>query len=132
MMALMKMWKAKVRKIKIETYTLYLASKHPMTPWYAKIFVVAIVAYVFSPIDLIPDFIPILGYLDELIIVPLGIIVALKMIPKPVLLECRGKAQTIMNQGRPKNWFAAVIIIAIWIILAVLIINIIVRKMLKK
>ena len=80
------------------------------------------VGYAFSPIDLIPDFIPVLGYLDDLVLIPLGVAVALKMIPKTVLEECREKAQEIMRQGRPVNRMAAVVVIAIWLFLAALVI----------
>ena len=69
-------WKARARQLEIETYALYLAYRHPKVPWYAKVFAACVVGYLFSPIDLIPDFIPVLGYLDDLILVPLGIFLA--------------------------------------------------------
>ena len=106
--------------LKSETYTLYLAYKDPRTPWYAKIFTGLVVAYAFSPIDLIPDFIPILGYLDDLILVPLGISLALKMIPQEVMAECRQRAQEEMSAGKPVNWAAAIVIILVWVGLAIL------------
>jgi len=84
--------RARVVHLKKETHALYLASRHPRTPWYAKAFIAAVVAYAVSPIDLIPDFIPVLGYLDDLVLVPLGIAVALRMIPPPVMAECRVRA----------------------------------------
>jgi uncharacterized membrane protein YkvA (DUF1232 family) len=111
-------WKQWVKKLKIEIYAIYLAYKDPRVPWYARIFAACVVGYAFSPIDLIPDPIPILGYLDDLILVPLGIVLALKMIPKEVLVECREKAQKTMLQGKPVNRIAAIVIIAIWAILA--------------
>lgn len=115
------MWKESVRKLKAETYALYLAYKHPQTPWYAKVFTGLVVAYALSPIDLVPDFIPILGYLDDLILVPLGIVFALKLIPTQVMTECRTQAQIALQQeGKPVFWFAPVVIIAIWIGLAAL------------
>lgn len=117
----MERWKSQVRKLKVETYTLYLAYKDPRVPWHAKVFAACVVGYAFSPIDLIPDFIPILGYLDDLILIPLGIALALKMIPKIVLEECRVKAQKTLNQDKPINWVAGGIIIAIWLLLAALI-----------
>lgn len=113
-------WKKRVRHLKIEVYTLYLAYKDPRVPWYAKIFAACVIGYAFSPIDLIPDPIPILGYLDDLILVPLGILLALKMIPKEVLVECREQAQKIMLQGKPVNRMAAVVIVAVWAVLAAL------------
>ncbi len=119
-------WKHRSRQLKIETYTLYLAYKDPRTPWYAKIFAACVVGYAFSPIDLIPDPIPILGYLDDLILIPIGVVLALKMIPSPVLVESREKAQVLINQGKPINRIAAGIIIGIWLVLAVLIIGFII------
>lgn len=77
------------------------------------------VSYAFSPIDLIPDFIPVLGYLDDLIIVPLGITLALKMIPQEVIQDCRNKAEEIRKNGKPKNWVAGALFMLVWILLAV-------------
>lgn len=81
---------------------------------YAKIFTACVVAYAFSPIDLIPDFIPILGYLDDIILVPLGIMLALKMLPKNVLDESTIKAEKMMNLDKPKNWIVGGLILLIW------------------
>lgn len=113
-------WKQRVRQLKKETYALYLACKDSRVPWYARVFAGLVVAYVFSPIDLIPDVIPILGYLDDLILVPLGIILVLKMIPPAVLAECRQKAEAVMGEGKPTNWIAAGVIVAIWLFLGIL------------
>src|SRR5947208_12421297 len=93
--------KKRARHLKTETYTLYLAARHPGTPWYAKLFVAGVVAYAFSPIDLIPDFVPVLGYLDDLILIPLGIAAAIRMIPPEVLAECRARAAEAAVSGRP-------------------------------
>lgn len=112
-------WKQRARNLKKETYALFLAYKDPRTPWYAKLFTGLVVAYAFSPIDLIPDFIPVLGYLDDLVLVPLGAAVAIKMIPPEVMAECRTKAQTKMDKGRPVNWVVAAAIIVVWMGLAV-------------
>jgi len=121
-------WKQRARQLKLETYAIYLAYKDPRTPWYARIFAACVVGYAFSPIDLIPDPIPVLGYLDDLVLVPVGVALALKMIPQTVLAECREKAQAAMSQGNPTNWTAAgVIIAAIWLLLAVLAIILVVR-----
>lgn len=84
--------KEKARHLKTEVHALVLAYKDPRVPWYAKAFMGLIIAYAVSPIDLIPDFIPVLGYVDDLVIVPVGIRLAIKMIPKDVLEECRQKA----------------------------------------
>src|SRR5215211_4942993 len=86
-------WKDRVKQLKTEVYALYLAYKDSRVPWYAKLLAVCVVGYAFSPIDLIPDPIPILGYLDDLVLVPLGIAFAIRMIPEDVLYECRGKAR---------------------------------------
>jgi uncharacterized membrane protein YkvA (DUF1232 family) len=113
-------FKGRMRELKRETYALYLAARHPLTPWYAKLFVAGVVAYAFSPIDLIPDFVPVLGYLDDLILLPLGIAVAIKLIPAEVMAECRDRARELTAEGRPVNRAAAAVIVAIWIVLAAL------------
>jgi uncharacterized membrane protein YkvA (DUF1232 family) len=89
-------------------------------PWYARVFAACVVGYAFSPIDLIPDPIPILGYLDDLVLVPLGIALAIRMIPPGVLAECREKAAATAREGVPVNRIAAVVIVAIWLLLAAL------------
>ena len=110
-------WKEKAKALKREVYSLYLAYQDPRVPWYAKVFTALVVGYAFSPIDLIPDFVPVLGYLDDLILVPLGVALAIKMIPPEVLAECREKSDELMRQGKPVNRTAAVIIILIWVII---------------
>lgn len=111
--------KNKARSMKQNVFVLYLSYRDPRVPWYAKVFAMLVVAYAFSPIDLIPDFIPILGYLDDIIIVPIGIMLALKMIPEPVLLDCRAKADEIRKNGKPNNWFTGTLFIAIWVLCAI-------------
>lgn len=121
-------WRQRARQLKLETYAIYLAYRDPRTPWYARLFAACVVGYAFSPIDLIPDFIPILGYLDDLVLVPLGIALAVKMIPPHVLADCRLQAQAIMNGGsRPTNWAAAAVIIAMWLLLAALAVVLVTR-----
>ena len=115
-------WKRRASRIKLETYALYLAYKDPRTPWYSKVFAACVVAYALSPIDLIPDFVPVLGYLDDLILIPLGVTLALKMIPRQVLDECRERARESLGQKKPRNWVAAGVIISIWLILVALVI----------
>jgi uncharacterized membrane protein YkvA (DUF1232 family) len=115
----MQTWKQRARQLKKETYAIYIACKDPRVPWYARLFAGFVVAYAFSPIDLIPDVIPILGYLDDLVLVPLGIILVLKMIPPAVLGECRDKAEAAMNQGKPTSRIAAIAIVAIWLLLGI-------------
>lgn len=106
--------KEKAIRLKQELHALYLASRDPGTPWYAKFFVICIVAYALSPIDLIPDPIPVLGYLDDLLLLPLGIYLALKMIPEEVLTRCRQKAETC-PAVLPRNWIAGAVIVVMWI-----------------
>jgi uncharacterized membrane protein YkvA (DUF1232 family) len=109
------------RGLKVEVYALYLAYRDPRVSWYARVFAAVIVGYAFSPIDLIPDVIPVLGYLDDLIVVPLGVALAIKMIPPHVLAECRGKARDAKD--RPANRVGAVVIVT----LAVLAVRIVPR-----
>jgi uncharacterized membrane protein YkvA (DUF1232 family) len=96
-------------------------------PLHARIFAACVVGYAFSPIDLIPDFIPVLGYLDDLILIPLGILLALRMIPAEVMAECRVRAQEVMQQGKPVNRTAAAVIIGIWLLIAALVVVFAVR-----
>ncbi len=119
-------WKRKAKELKVQVYALYLAYKDPRVPRYAKIFAACVVGYAFSPIDLIPDPIPVLGYLDDLVIVPLGVALAVKMIPADVLAECQEHARELVKQGKPVNKVAAAIIIGIWILMAALVIYIVI------
>ncbi|MCX7923734.1 MAG: YkvA family protein [Clostridia bacterium] len=114
--------KSKAKALKKEIRALYLAYKRPDVPWYAKLFVAIVVAYALSPIDLVPDFIPILGYLDDLILIPLGIALAVKLIPENIMNECRLEAEEVFKKGKPKNWFAGAVIILVWIIAAGLVV----------
>jgi uncharacterized membrane protein YkvA (DUF1232 family) len=118
MSKLIETWKRRALEFKIEVYTIYLAYRDPRVPWYTRVFAACVVGYVFSPIDLIPDFIPVLGYLDDLILVPLGVMLAVKMIPAEVLAECRAKAREGMKDGQPISRTAAVVIVGIWLCLA--------------
>ncbi len=127
MAAFIERWKHKVKQLKLEIFAISLAYRDPRVPRYARIFAACVIGYAFSPIDLIPDPIPILGYLDDLILVPLGIALALKMIPADVMAECRAKALQRMEQRQPVNWVAAAVIVAIWICLAALAVVLIVR-----
>jgi len=106
-------WKSRAKGLKSEVYALYLACKDPRTPWYAKAFAAMVLGYALSPVDLIPDFIPVLGYLDDLVIVPAGMALLIRMIPKEVLEECRERARNA-SRRKLKNWTAGAIIILIW------------------
>lgn len=106
------------RRLKRDAYALSLACRDPRTPWYARLLAAAVAAYAFSPLDLIPDFIPVLGYLDDLILVPLGIALVVRLIPAPIMAECRARAQAVVD--RPTSRVAAGVIVAIWLLLTVL------------
>jgi uncharacterized membrane protein YkvA (DUF1232 family) len=110
--------RAKAHSLKRETMALYYAARDPRTPLAAKLITVLVVAYALSPIDLIPDFIPVLGLLDDLILVPLGIALALRLIPAEAMAEGRAKADAAL--ARPKSYAAAVVIALVWIAVAVL------------
>ncbi len=109
--------KQRARALKHETIALYFAFRDKRTPWYAKILAALVLAYAFSPIDLIPDFIPVLGYLDDLIIVPAGIALALKLIPPEVMDEARLTASD-KKPERSVGWIGAGVIIFIWLLIA--------------
>ena len=108
-------WRARVVALKRETLALYLAARHPQTPWYARLLVAAIVAYALSPIDLIPDFVPVLGLVDDVLLLPLGIALALRLVPADVMAECRTRAATAFAEGRPVSRSAAVAIVLVWL-----------------
>lgn len=107
------------RRLRVDAHALYLAARDPRVPWIAKFVAAAVAAYVFSPIDLIPDFVPVLGFLDELVIVPLGIKLAMRLIPADIMQECRDRAAVIA--GRPVSRAAAAAVVATWTLFALLI-----------
>ena len=110
-----KQWKARVKELKQDLYALYLASLDPRVPWLAKFIIGAVVAYALSPVDLIPDFIPVLGYLEDLILVPLGIAVAIKMIPDYVWEDCKARAYAALSTKLPRSNAALIVIVLLWI-----------------
>lgn len=103
------------RSIKRDVLALYLAGRDPRLAWLAKVVALMTAAYALSPIDLIPDFIPVLGYLDDLIIVPLGIMLAVRLVPADVMQELRVQAAQRLANNRPKSWVAASIIMLLWL-----------------
>lgn len=113
----MKTW---AKSVKRDILVLYLAGRDPRVPWYAKALAVVAVGYALSPIDLIPDFIPVIGYLDDLIILPVAIIIAVRLIPHDVVVELREEAARQLATRLPKSRRAAFAIIAIWVLLGVL------------
>jgi uncharacterized membrane protein YkvA (DUF1232 family) len=115
--------KIKTKDLKHNLSALYLAYKRKDVPVYAKIAIIITVGYALSPIDLIPDFIPVLGYLDDIIIVPLLIILSLKLIPKEIMDECKEEAKDLWKDIKPKKWYYGVPIIIIWILIIIIIIK---------
>ncbi|WP_287741934.1 DUF1232 domain-containing protein [Diaphorobacter sp.] len=117
-MGLLQIAKQWARALKRDVLVVYLAARDPRTPWALRLLALAVAAYALSPIDLVPDFIPVLGYLDDLLIVPLGLALVLRLLPPPVLLAARERAARML--ARPRSWLAAAIIIMLWVLLAVL------------
>jgi len=117
--------KQKIDDLKVELLAVWFAYRDPRTPWYAKVWSALVAGYAFSPIDLIPDFIPIIGYLDDALIVPLGIMIAIKLIPKEVMADTRIKAKDWIEQRKqkPQNKTIAVLIVLLWILLFSLIVR---------
>lgn len=116
MLGKLKRW---ARDLKRDILALYFAFRDARVPWYAKVLALAIVVYAFSPIDLIPDFIPVLGYLDDLVLLPLGIFAVRAMIPKDLMDEFRAAA--ILAEPTPRYWAGAVVIVAVWLLAAYLV-----------
>jgi uncharacterized membrane protein YkvA (DUF1232 family) len=106
------------RRLKAETLALYFAARDPRTPWLARLLVAGLVAYALSPIDLIPDFVPVLGFLDDVVILSVGVALALRMIPAAVMAEARTRARGELAGTQPRSRAAAVAIVAIWVALA--------------
>ena len=117
MLERLKRWAA---ELKAQVVTLWFCRKHPDTPWTAKLMAAAVVAYALSPIDLIPDFIPVLGYIDELFILPLGIYLTLRLVPDHVVKQARGQADEWLaaRHAKPKSYWGAAFIVAVWLALA--------------
>ena len=111
-------WKERARLLKVEVYALYFACRDPRVPWYTKALAGCVVAYAFSPIDLIPDPIPVIGHLDDLVLIPLGVLAVRRMIPGPVMADCRERAHDVMQRGRAVSRAAAVVVLAVWALAA--------------
>ncbi len=114
--------KERAKKLKTDVPAVFLALKSKQTPWYAKIVAVIVVVYALSPVDLIPDFIPVLGYLDDLIILPALIALTVKLIPKEVFAKCREQAEGMWQNGKPKKWYYAIPFVLIWVAVIALIV----------
>ena len=119
-------WKARARELKQEVYAIYFAARDPRTPWYAKALILFVVAHTFSPIDLIPDFIPVLGYLDDLLITPSGLWLAVRLIPPEVMAEARAAA-VAHSVDQTAGKVGAVLIILTWILALAVVIYLFLR-----
>lgn len=111
------MWaklRRRAKQLKSQIFVLFYAYRDRETPWYAKLVSLCVVAYAFSPIDLIPDFVPLLGHVDDLILIPLGIRLALRLIPRPVLERAKVKAEQRASGGKPTNWIVGALVLALW------------------
>lgn len=115
--------KERAKQLKIDIPAIFLVLKHERTPWYAKAMAGVTIGYALSPVDLIPDFIPVLGYLDDVIILPFLIVLTIKLIPADLFEECREKSRNMWKDGKPKKWYYAVPIIIIWLTVIVLILK---------
>ncbi len=118
---LVQRWQTAARALKRELYALYLASRDPRTPWYAKAAIAGVLAYALSPIDLIPDFIPVLGYLDDLVLLPAGIWVALRLIPPAVMAESRARAEEAVRL--PASKAGLIVVLGLWAFSALLLLK---------
>lgn len=108
-------WRRRARQLRAETYALYLAYRDPRTPWYARVLAGLVVAYALSPLDLIPDPVPVLGHLDDLVIVPLGILLAVKLIPGEVLADARRRASASVPEAPGRQGLA--VVLAAWVLI---------------
>ncbi len=115
------------QNVKRDIFALYLASRDPRVPWYAKAMAALVAAYAFSPIDIIPDFIPVLGYLDDLILLPLGIVIVIRLIPEDVMADLRRQAEEKMLT-RPRSAVGAVIVVLLWVVVAVFLVWILFKR----
>ena len=117
-------WKAWARRARIEVHAVYIAARDPRSPWYVKALALAVAAYAFSPIDLIPDFIPVLGYLDDLVLVPLGVALVIRLTPRPVWDQARAAAVRSAGEATPRLGIAAAVaVVLIWLALIVLVLG---------
>lgn len=116
--------KDRAKQLKKDIPAVFLALRKKETPWYARILVILTVGYALSPIDLIPDFIPVLGYLDDLIILPLLVALTIKLIPQEIIAQCRLESEELWQNGKPKRWYFAIPVVLIWTIIIALLIKI--------
>ncbi len=115
--------KEKAKQLKKDIPAIFLALKKKQTPWYAKTLALLTIGYALSPIDLIPDFIPVLGYLDDVLLLPVMVAATVKLIPKDILAQCRVEAEQLWKDGKPKKWYYAIPIVLIWVVIIALIVK---------
>jgi uncharacterized membrane protein YkvA (DUF1232 family) len=119
--------KERAKQLKTDIPAVFLALKKRETPWTAKLLAALTVGYALSPIDLIPDFIPVLGYLDDLIILPAMVALTVRLIPADVMAACRAEAEDMWKKGKPKRWYFAIPIVLVWLLVVYLIVRAIVK-----
>ena len=119
----LKKFKTKINELKYDLSALYLAYKRKDVSIYAKIIIIIAIVYALSPIDLIPDFIPIIGYLDDILIVGFLVYLSLKLIPKEIMIECRQQAEDLWEEGKPKKWYYALPVVVIYLLIILILIN---------
>lgn len=115
--------KERAKQLKRDIPAVFLAMKKKETPWFAKVLAIFTIAYALSPVDLIPDFIPVIGYLDDIIILPLLVAATIKLVPDDIIDQCRIESEQIWKDGKPKRWYYATPIILFWLIIIVIIIK---------
>ena len=113
--------KARARRMKTEVFALALAARHPGTPWYAKLIVAAVVLYALTPVDLVPDFVPVIGLVDDLVFVWLAVALAIRFVPAPVLAECRQRAQAVTLDARQRR-YALLLVVGLWAAFALVVV----------
>ena len=115
--------KDRAKQLKTDIPAVFLALKRKEMPWGAKVLAALTIGYALSPIDLIPDFIPVLGYLDDLIILPAMVALTVKLIPAEVMDDCRAQAEGMWQNGKPKRWYYAIPIVLVWLLVVFLIVR---------
>lgn len=120
-------WRARAHALERDALALYLAYRDPRTPWVARLWAALVALYALSPIDLIPDFIPLLGYLDDLLLVPLGVALAVRLVPPAVMDDCRHRAEAIFAVDRPRAWGGAMLVMVIWLAVAIWALTVLLR-----
>ena len=120
--------KARAKQLKTDLPAVFLALKRKETPWTAKVLAGLTIGYALSPIDLIPDFIPVLGYLDDLILLPALVALTIRLIPAEVLASCRVEAEGLWKDGKPKRWYYAIPIVLLWLLILFLVVRAFLRE----